>query len=408
MRILIVEIFGSAMRGRTEAVTGRSAVKEPTLSESVGRFWYRVTQGMQVDELWKQFRVDARTSYRLYSQEVDSTRGAGLPHGRRALEIGKQLFWAFLEKLSPARRVLLLLAVVLMFFPGSQWHWKTTHSDVGVNTPDLRLWGGVLMFALLMMEVGDRVVMKRDLQIAKEIQAWLLPARAPDVPGLEIAFATKPANTVAGDYYDVFARPETEGKSYLIAVADVAGKSVPAAMLMATFQASLKTLSDTPGTLTQLVERMNRYACSNSQNGRRFTTAFIAEYEPAMRRLTYVNAGHNNPIVLRRSGAVERLDVGGVPLGVMDTAGHSSGEVMLEAGDWLVAFTDGVVEAENPGLEQYGEERLLVMLRWGVNLAPQVLLDYLLADVDRFEANAPQHDDITCVLVKCQPVAGSL
>jgi sigma-B regulation protein RsbU (phosphoserine phosphatase) len=105
---------------------------------------------------------------------------------------------------------------------------------------------------------------------------------------------------------------------------------------------------------------------------------------------------------------VERLDVGGVPLGVMDTAGHSSGEVMLEAGDWLVAFTDGVVEAENPGLEQYGEERLLVMLRWGVNLAPQVLLDYLLADVERFEANAPQHDDITCVLVKCQPVAGSL
>jgi sigma-B regulation protein RsbU (phosphoserine phosphatase) len=356
---------------------------------------------MQVDELWKQFRADARTSYRLYSQEVDSTRGAGLPHSRRVLEAAKQLFWAFLEKLSPARRVLLLLAVVLMFFPGSEWHWKTAHSDVGVNTPDLRLWGGVLMFALLMMEVGDRVVMKRDLQIAKEIQTWLLPARAPEVPGLEIAFATKPANTVAGDYYDVFARPGAEGKSYLIAVADVAGKSVPAAMLMATFQASLKTLSDTPGTLTELVARMNRYACSNSQNGRRFTTAFIAEYEPATRGLTYVNAGHNNPLVLRRSGAVERLDVGGVPLGVMDGAPYASGEVTLEPGDWLAAFTDGVIEAENPGLAEYGEERLLTMLRWGVNLAPRVLLDYLLADVERFEANAPQHDDITCMLLKC-------
>jgi sigma-B regulation protein RsbU (phosphoserine phosphatase) len=257
------------------------------------------------------------------------------------------------------------------------------------------------MFALLMMEVGDRVVMKRDLQIAKEIQTWLLPARAPEVPGLEIAFATKPANTVAGDYYDVFARPGAEGKSYLIAVADVAGKSVPAAMLMATFQASLKTLSDTPGTLTELVARMNRYACSNSQNGRRFTTAFIAEYEPATRGLTYVNAGHNNPLVLRRSGAVERLDVGGVPLGVMDGAPYASGEVTLEPGDWLAAFTDGVIEAENPGLAEYGEERLLTMLRWGVNLAPRVLLDYLLADVERFEANAPQHDDITCMLLKC-------
>jgi len=127
----------------------------------------------------------------------------------------------------------------------------------------------------------------------------------------------------------------------------------------------------------------------------------IAEFDPATRRLEYVNAGHNNPIVLRRSGAVERLDVGGMPLGVMDAALYESGEVTLEAGDWLVVFTDGVVEAENPGLVQYGEERLLVMLRWGVNLAPQMMLEYLLADIDRFEADAPQHDDITCLLMKC-------
>ncbi len=138
---------------------------------------------------------------------------------------------------------------------------------------------------------------------------------------LEIAFATRPANTVAGDYYDVFPRPGGDGPpSYLIAIADVAGKSVPAAMLMATFQASLKTLSDTPGPLTELGGRINRYACSNSQNGRRFTTAFIAEYEPASRRLTYVNAGHNNPIVLRKSGAAEWLGVGGMPLGIMEDA----------------------------------------------------------------------------------------
>jgi sigma-B regulation protein RsbU (phosphoserine phosphatase) len=355
---------------------------------------------MQIDELWKQFRTDARTSYRLYSQEVDATRDVGMTRGRHFLQIAKQVFWAFLEKLTPARRILLLVALVLLFFPGSEWHWRVGHGSVGFATPDLRLYGSLLLVALLLMEVGDRVVMKRDLQIAKEIQAWLLPPQPPAVPGLEIAFATKPANTVAGDYYDVFARPGSEGKTWLLAVADVAGKSVPAAMLMATFQASLKTLSDTPGTLTELVARMNRYACTNSQNGRRFTTAFVAEYEPATRRLTYVNAGHNNPILLRRSGAVERLDVGGMPLGVLDGAPYASGEATLEAGDWLVAFTDGVVEAENPALQQYGEERLLEMARWGVNLAPKVLLDYLLADLDRFENNAPQHDDITCVMVK--------
>ncbi len=208
---------------------------------------------------------------------------------------------------------------------------------------------------------------------------------------------------MAGDYYDVFARPSGEPgkKTFLMAIADVAGKSVPAAMLMATFQASLKTLSDTPGPLTELVARMNRYACSNSQNGRRFTTAVIAEYEPGSRRVTYVNAGHNSPIVLRRAGAVERLSVGGMPLGVMDAAQYEAGEVTLEAGDWLALFTDGVIEAENPAQQQYSEERLLVMLRWGVQMTPAMLLDAILQDITRFAANAPQHDDITLMLVKC-------
>lgn len=385
----------------TQTGVGRYGRKGPSFPESVGRFWRRVTEGMQIGELWKQFHSDARTSYRLYSQEVDATRGEGSPRGRHLVEVAKQFFWAFLEKLSPARRLTLLLALVLTFMPGSEWHWRWGHSDVAMATPDLRFYGGLLMFALLIMEVGDRVVMKRDLQIAKEIQAWLLPAQAPDVPGLEIAFATRPANTVAGDYYDVFARPGSDGRTWLLAVADVAGKSVPAAMLMATFQASLKTLSDTPSELTELVGRMNRYACTNSQNGRRFTTAFVAEYDPAARHLSYVNAGHNNPILLRAgSGAMERLDVGGMPLGVIDGAPYASGEVTLGVGDWLVAFTDGVVEAENPAQQQYGEERLLQMARWGMNLTPKVLLEYLLADIDRFENRAAQHDDITCVLVK--------
>ncbi|HEX4310449.1 MAG TPA: PP2C family protein-serine/threonine phosphatase [Acidobacteriaceae bacterium] len=376
-------------------------MKGPTFGESVGRFWLRVTEGMQVNQLWGQFRADARTSYRLYSQEVDTERAAGVAGHHHFFSIAKQVFWAFLEKLSPAKRLLLLLALVLIFFPSSEFSWHTKTGSAELDTTWLPFLGGLLMFALLMMEVGDRVVMKRDLQIAKEIQAWLLPAVAPAVPGLEIAFATRPANTVAGDYYDVFARPGSEGQSFLMAVADVAGKSVPAAMLMATFQASLKTLSDAPGSLTDLVGRINRYACSNSQNGRRFTTAFIAEYKPDLRRLTYVNAGHNEPMVLRKSGAVERLSVGGMPLGIMDGVPYQSAEVTLEIGDWLVAFTDGVVEAENPAQQQYGEERFLVMLRWGAQMAPQALLDAILADVARFAGNAAQHDDITCVLMKC-------
>jgi sigma-B regulation protein RsbU (phosphoserine phosphatase) len=357
---------------------------------------------MELNQLWSQFRKDAHSSYRLYSQEVDRTRTEGVSRRHHFFHVARQFFWAIIEKLTPARRVLLLIALVLIFLPGGEWAFSTRTYRVTISAFDFHFYGGLLMFILLILEVGDRVVMKRDLEIAKEIQAWLLPSEPPDVPGVEIAFATRPANTVAGDYYDVFARSSADSATptFLIAIADVAGKSIPAAMLMATFQASLKTLSSTPGPLTELVGRMNRYACSNSQRGRRFTTAFIGEYEPLSRRFTYVNAGHNNPILRRQTGAIEQLDAGGMPLGVLEDATYVSDERVLERGDWLAIFTDGVVEAENTQQQEYGEARLLGMLHSGVMTTPAVLLNSILVDLDRFAGNAPQHDDVTCVLMR--------
>jgi sigma-B regulation protein RsbU (phosphoserine phosphatase) len=355
---------------------------------------------MEFNQLWWQFRKDANSSYRLYSQEVDRTRTEGVSRSNHFFRILTQFFWAIIEKLTPARRVLLLVALVLLFLPGGEWDFSTQNHHISITSLDFHFYGGLLMFILLILEVADRVVMKRDLQIAKEIQAWLLPSEPPHVPGMEIAFATRPANTVAGDYYDIFARSPVEPATFLIAVADVAGKSVPAAMLMATFQASLKTLSGTPGSVTDLVARMNRYACSNSQRGRRFTTAFVAEYEPASRRLTYVNAGHNNPILRRQSGSIERLEAGGMPLGVMEDATYESGERVLERGDWLAIFTDGVVEAENVQQQEYGEMRFIAQLQAGALAAPSMLLSNILLDLDHFVGTAPQHDDVTCVLMR--------
>ena len=373
-----------------------------SLMKRLDRFWQRVTEGREISDMWSQFRVDARSSYQLYSKEVDSTRVEGVTRGKHFFNVVGQFFWAILEKLTPARRVLLLIALVLVIIPGGEWTWQTSSGEIKAFAMDFHFYGGLLMFALLILEVGDRVVMKRDLQIAKDIQAWLLPSVPPAIQGLQIAFVTRPANTVAGDYYDVFARPTTgdQAETFLIAIADVAGKSVPAAMLMATFQASLKTLSAAPVALTELVSRMNRYACTNSQNGRRFTTTFIADYDPPTRQLTYVNAGHNNPILRRQSGTLERLQAGGVPLGILADAVYESSSAALATGDWLVIFTDGVIEAENSAQHEYGEERLIAMLHSGVALTPQEMLNSIMIDVDRFVGNAPQHDDVTCMLLK--------
>jgi len=364
------------------------------------QFWRRVTDGLELNQLWNQFRADARASYSLYSREIDSTPKEGAKRGRRWVEVAKQFFWAILEKLSPARRVLLLLALLMIIFnPELGW---TTKEGTHVIGFDLRLWGGLLMFFLLILEVADRVVMKRDLQIAREIQMWLLPANPPHVPGIDIAFATRPANTVAGDYYDVFPRPAcaSANQSYLVAVADVAGKSIPAALLMATFQASLKTLSATPSSLAELVNGMNRYACSNSQGGLRFVTAFLAEYEPATHTLTYINAGHNQPILRHNSGLIQRLDAGGLPFGIKADAGYLTGTVVLEAGDWLVVFTDGVVEAVNEPGTDYGEQRLISILSAGMETSPMKMLSRIMVDLDFFVGDTPQQDDITCLLIK--------
>lgn len=383
--------------------SARSAIgPRPGFREKVNRFWLRVTEGLALNQLWSQFEKDARASYQLYAKDLDKDLDAGRAEttrpGRKALYVAQQFFWAVLEKLTPARRVLLLLALVLLIFnPEMSWH---SQGDLHVISFDFRLYGGLLIFLLLIAEVGDKVVMKRDLQIAREIQTWLLPREAPPIPGIQIAFQTRPANTVAGDYYDIFARPGTADGRVLVAVADVAGKSIPAALLMATFQASLRTLAVTTSSLPELVTSMNHYACTNSQGGLRFTTAFLGELDPATRTLTYINAGHNAPMLIRSSGALERLEAGGLPIGIQADAAYQPGSVVLAPGDWLVIFTDGVVEAFNPRAEEYGEPRLLATIATGASTTPADMMRRIMTDLDVFVGNTAQHDDMTCLLLK--------
>jgi len=365
-------------------------------------FWRRVTEGLEVSQLWSQFESDARTSYRLYSRDVEAKTPDGLTRRGRRLHVVKEFFWAVFEKLSPARRVLLLLALIFLAIPHAALQRTGEDGRLYAVEFDLHFWAALLLLLLLVLEIADRVVMKRDLQIAREIQTWLLPGAPPQIPGLVVAYATRPANTVAGDYYDVFPRPGriNQENRVVLAVADVAGKSIPAAMLMATFQASLKTLSTAQVALPELACNMNRYACSNSQGGLRFTTAFLAEYDPVRRTVDYINAGHNNPILRRASGQIERLDVGGLPFGIQPEVKYESATVTLSPGDWLIIFTDGLVEAENARQDEYGEARLLAAIEAGKLVAPTEMLKGLMAELDLFVGNTPQHDDVTCMLLK--------
>jgi sigma-B regulation protein RsbU (phosphoserine phosphatase) len=365
-----------------------------------------VTEGAELETLWAQFKAEARSSYGLYSREVDWEVVRRGPRWKRPFRAAWALFVAMLMKLSPARRVLLLAAVALLLLV--PMGYETGQRGVTVVTVGILSPGVVLLFMLLALELADRVTMKRDLEIAREIQQMLVPATPPEIPWADIAFATRPANTVAGDYYDAFFRPangiaepaSSGGDRLLVVMADVAGKSVPAALLMATFQASLRTVAAQPGSLPDLVAGLNRYACGHSLGGLRFTTAFFAELNGVTGSLEYVNAGHNAPILSRASGGVERLEAGGLPLGIDLATRYTGGRLVLEPGDLLVVFTDGMVEAVNRAGDEYGEERLLRKVRASAGASSNAILKSLVADVEAFAGQARQHDDITCLVLR--------
>jgi sigma-B regulation protein RsbU (phosphoserine phosphatase) len=149
-----------------------------------------------------------------------------------------------------------------------------------------------------------------------------------------------------------------------------------------------------------LVLRLNRYACAHSLDGRRFTTAVLAEYEPATRRLSYVNAGHNAPILRRANGDMEKLDIGGLPLGIDSAAEYESSTKDLRPGDAMIFFTDGVVEAFNESGEEFGNERWLSAIRNLPDWDAQPSLQFLMKGVDEFVGATRQSDDITCLVFR--------
>ncbi len=362
----------------------------------VRQFWQRVSEGRQLDDLWSQFAADARASYGFYGKDVDWEEIQKLPRWHRPYHIAKDIFWAMLMKMTPARRVLLLIALVMLLMSGFTFQFG---HNVSVEFK-FELFAALIFLLLLSLELADKVTLKRDLEIAREIQMWLVPSQAPEVTGADIAFATRPQNSVAGDYYDAF-YPDPENKERLVVViADVAGKSVPAALLMATLQASLRTIAGEGVSVAELVMRLNRYASAYSLDGRRFTTAVLCEYEPVSRRLTYVNAGHNAPILRRSNGSFETLEIGGLPLGIKIGAEYETATVELRPGDTLIFFTDGVVEAFNQSGEEFGNSRWQGAIRNLPDWNAQEALQFLMKRVDEFVGATRQADDITCLVFR--------
>jgi phosphoserine phosphatase RsbU/P len=235
---------------------------------------------------------------------------------------------------------------------------------------------------------------EREIAEAKAIQEKLLPHEIPQMPGYEIASAWRSARLVGGDYFDILPLDE---KTLGVCIADVAGKGMPAALLMSNLQAAVRGLSSLSIAPNALCSRLNSIVYQNTESDR-FITFFYAQLDGRARRMAYVNAGHNAPFVVRSDGSHERLREGGAVLGVFASREYEMGSAQLSPGDRVILFTDGVTEACNAAGEEFGEARLLRLLEDRRASSADELQAKILADVAEFSGGRWQDDATLLVL----------
>jgi serine phosphatase RsbU (regulator of sigma subunit) len=382
-----------------------------TAGNSLRRFFDVYTRDLKAEDLRRLFTRDTREAYRFFARHVDVAELEGLPWHRRALVHLRLLFLAFTMKLSPARRILYgaslffaLVGVLYLFRGVGIVSVAGSSFGVGVGVPALVFRPGTvpllialaLMNLLMLLEVADRLSLKNDLEIARDIQQALLPTGLFTASGVETAGLSRPANTIGGDFFEIL--PRDDGR-LVVAVGDVAGKGSSAALLMALLLAMLRTLVDERLDPAELVTRLN-VQVSRHAPPTRFITLFYGVYDATTGELTYVNAGHTRPLLLRRSGDCERLLEGGTALGMFEQSAYAVGCARLQPRDLLAVYSDGITEAENPSGRPFEELGLEAVLRANSETRVSDLGSAVVQAVERYTADTRLADDLTILLLR--------
>ncbi|MEK7331237.1 MAG: PP2C family protein-serine/threonine phosphatase, partial [Candidatus Eisenbacteria bacterium] len=248
-------------------------------------------------------------------------------------------------------------------------------------------------------ELLERRRLEKELAIAREIQASFLPEVAPVVPGFDLAGTTIPHDEVGGDYYDFIPVSDTR---LGIAIADVSGKGIPAALIMAGFRMSLLAEIRNEFAIRAVMRKVNGLLHESTDRDK-FVTAFYGVLDHKNRVLIFSNAGHNPPVLFRSEGRIEYLEEGGVALGVLPEAHYEERPIALRPGDVLLFFTDGVSEAESPTGEHFGQQRIERVVAAHTGRGAAEIMAALIATVQEWAGERGQSDDLTLVVLKVNP-----
>ena len=380
-------------------------------AHSARQFWDTYTKDLTADDFQRLFTRDAREAYDYFARGIDPRTFRGLPWHRRLLMQCRLFFIAFTSRLSPARRALFGIAMVcalvgMIELSEGLGIMRVSLIPLFLNVPipgpiwtEGTFWlfsGFVLVNLLVLLEVADRLTLKHDLEIAREIQLAMLPQDTFIDGSIEVAGRTRPANTVGGDLYDIL---RLDDDRVMVVLGDVSGKGSPAALLMALLLAMLRTLAPDDLPPPKLVERLNRLVYEQAP-GTRFITLFLTIIDLRTGSVSYVNAGQTPPLLRRQGGAIENLATGGIALGMFDASTYKQAETHLAPGDLLVAYSDGITEAENQAGQPFDEDGLeRAVHTYATSPAPE-LARTLFTVVEQHAGDEKLADDLTVVVVK--------
>ena len=372
------------------------------------RFFDTYTRDLTPVDVERLFTRETPEAYRFFARGIDFEKLAREPWYRRWFIHARLFLTAFTMRLSPARRLLFGFALVsallglIQLFDGFGTSrlllWPFT-----VSVPSLRWIPGTLWLLLafvatnlvMLMEVADRLSLKGDLEIARDIQLAMLPRGVKTIEDVSICGMTRPSNTVGGDFYDILPLPDGR---LVLCVGDVAGKGSPAALLMAILLAMLRTLVDEGLESARLLERLNVQVARHSPASR-FITFSYGIYDPRTGRYEYVNAGHLPPLVRRRDGRFEQLEGNGLALGMFEQASYESRAVTIEPGDLLVLYSDGITEAENPSGRAFEESGLEQVIARAADSDTEAIGRAVLTAVDAHADGMKLYDDLTVLVL---------
>ena len=355
------------------------------------------TQGVSKDAIRDMVRRDVRDTYRFFARDVDFEALRRLPWYKRYFAAAWKFFLVLAYRLSPPRRIAFAIAIFALLL-GRLPVIAVNSDENGTRISHFSTSGGsywllsvFILISLLFMELKDKLDLKSDLEIAREIQFGLIPSKPFEQDQISIHCSMRPANTVGGDYCDIV---HLQDHQVAVVMGDVAGKGMPAALLMALLQGSLRTLVTAGLRGSGLMTKLNQYLCTSIPSNS-MITLFYGELNTMTGVLRYVNAGHNAPFVIRKQGVLERLHSNSVVMGVFENTVFSESEVTVDFGDQVLLFTDGITEAFNLAEEDYGEARLGAFLLRNSSLSQDQLIQDLLRDVLAFCKDIKPTDDMT-------------